>query len=54
MEKAMITLLDQRRSMIAIHYYLEHMFVGKPYGTYLCLKKEIHIKAEDSETASNF
>ena len=25
-------------------YYLEHMFVGKHYGPYLCLKQEIHIK----------
>jgi len=26
------------------NYYLEHMFVGKHYGKYLCLKKEIIMK----------
>ena len=25
-------------------YYLEHMFVGKHYGTYICLKWEIYKK----------
>ena len=25
-------------------YYLEHMFVGKHCGPYLCLKQKIHIK----------
>ena len=34
------------------HYYLEHMFVGKHYGTYLCLKKDIYWW--DSEITSNF
>ena len=31
-------------SNVPVPYYLEHMFVGKHYGTYLCEKQEIHIK----------